>query len=247
MGSKAPVVGGSRIDAFGYAPHNLVLITDKKDNLYEERVDDEVTDGDILNFATQGQLQSIVVRMRGNDPIVLAGRQRTKRALIINDLIGLHAYKGHLTSVLTAIRRIRANEKLLKTIVTVCPHGIKRLVAAMRNAGTDATALGIATAENEYREDDVLERKIRRAQRLAELGTTVEEMCTMFRGVHRTTIQRWLTTSLSAPAQKKARAKRPNGKQVAELYEKVKKDGTKREAEIVAWFLGKGDVPGFFE
>ncbi len=245
MGSKAPVIGGSRIDAFGYAPHNLVLITDKKDDLYDERIEDEVTDEDILNFATLGQLQNIVVRMRGNDPLVLAGRQRTKRALVINDLVGLHAYKGHLMPVLAAIRRIRADAKLLKTIVAVCPNGIKRLVATMRNSGSAATALGVATAENEYRQDDVLERKIRRAQRLAELGTSVDEMCVMFRGVHRTTIQRWLTTSLSAPAKRKERAKRPNVKQVTELYAKVKKDGTKREAEIVAWFMGEGDAPDF--
>lgn len=245
MGSHKKVVGGSRVDAFGYAPHDLVLITDKKDDLYDERVEDEVPDEDVLNFASQGQLQNLVVRLRGSDPLVIVGRQRTKRALIINDLVGLHAYKGHVTSVLQATRRIRANGDLLKAIIEVCPRGIKRLTASMRNGGTDGTALGIATAENEYREDDPLERKIRRAQRLAELNVTVPEMCTMFKGVHRTTIQRWLKMNLSAPAKKKVRAKRPNGKQVADLYEKVKKEGTKREQEIVAWFLGKGDAPDF--
>lgn len=245
MGSHKKVIGGSRVDAFGYAPHDLVLITDKKDPLYDERVEDEVTDEDVLNFATHGQLQNLVVRVRGNDTVVVVGRQRTKRALIINDLVGAHAYKGHITSVLQAIRRIKANEDLTKAIISVCTRGIKRLTASMRNSGTDGTALGVATVENEYREDDPLERKIRRAQRLAELGVTVPEMCTMFRAVHRTTIQRWLKMNLSAPAKKKDRAKRPNGKQVAELYDTVKKEGTKREQEIVAWFLGKGDKPDF--
>src|SRR5262245_38938036 len=85
--------------------HDLVL-----DGIPDERLEDDITDERLMNFALSGQLQAVLVRPKNGTLEVVEGRQRVKRALVINHLAGRHAYRGPLKAVQPATARLPARD-----------------------------------------------------------------------------------------------------------------------------------------
>lgn len=176
--------------------HELVL-----DAIPDERLDDPITDERIMNFAVSGQLQAVLVRPHDGKLAVVEGRQRVKRALVINHLVGRHAYRGPLKSVKAAIDRLTGTD-IGKRIVEECPRGMKVLVTVHR--GDEQQAIRDSVVANEHRDDDPLERKVRKAKRLAKQGFSPAEIAGDF-GVSEQTIGRWLARDPDAKRVKKMR------------------------------------------
>ncbi len=78
-----------RSDCLWFRPEDLVLVTDKESLFYDPRVELPVDDGLVQNilFNNQGVLQPIIITKDGDNPVVLAGRQRVKAALRANELL----------------------------------------------------------------------------------------------------------------------------------------------------------------
>lgn len=173
------------------------------DAIFDERLDDPVTDEAILNFAIVGQLQPAIVRPNAKETAfeVVDGRQRVKRALIINDLVGRYQYKGQLASVREACARLRGTD-ICKRIADECPSGVKVKVTPHRG---DAKSSEIASVSaNEMRHDDDIDRKVRKAIRLSKSGFDNAEIAQAM-GRTELTISRWLGRNSSEKREKKAR------------------------------------------
>lgn len=223
--------------------HELVL-----DGLPDERLNDEIADEAILNMAALGQLQPVLVRANGKGLEVVEGRQRVKRALVINHLAGRHAYEGPLSSVKKAINRLTGSN-LGKRVIAEAPKGIKVLVTVHR--GDEKEAMRAAVAANEHRHDDALERKIRKAKRLAKQGFAPEEIAEDF-GVSVATAKRWLTVEADKP--KGTRGKQstaPTRAKLSAYHERLTApDADEKAAKwapVFAWLAGKGSRAAVYE
>lgn len=71
-----------RSDCLWFDPEDLILITDKDSPFYDPRVELPVDKGLVQNilYNLQGVLEPVIICKDGDDPIVLAGRQRVKAA-----------------------------------------------------------------------------------------------------------------------------------------------------------------------
>jgi Homeodomain-like domain-containing protein len=185
-------------------PHELEVVDDPTDPFFDDRNELPVSDERIRNFVLVGQVQPISVKLRGGRLLVNAGRQRWKRATIINHVAGHRAYAGKLQSVLDAIKRIRGTD--LETLIADrCSAGMKLQFTLYR--GDEKEAAGASMSENEQRDEDPLINKIKRAQRLAKHGHTAQDIAD-YCGVSEQTAKKWLGRDLSAPpATRKPRAK----------------------------------------
>lgn len=78
----------SRLNAFTFDPDDLVLITDKKDPLYDVRVELPLKPEFVANVKAVGIIEPVVVRRVEDRAVVIDGRQRVKAARAINKEAG---------------------------------------------------------------------------------------------------------------------------------------------------------------
>lgn len=115
-----------RINAFSFAPEDLILIDDKNDPLYDPRVELPIDEAMVRSIMAHGVLEPILVRKDGDRAVVLDGRQRVKNAVEAN-------------------KRLKAEGGLL----------IKVPVMPRRGDDADAFSVMITTNEHRI-DDDVL-------------------------------------------------------------------------------------------
>jgi ParB family chromosome partitioning protein len=163
-------------DAYMFDPEDLVLVTDEKHPLFDERVHLPVSESLVMNMlyapdgkTPQGVLEPItVVRDPETGKVEVAvGRQRVKAAR-------------------------EANKRLKK-------QGAELLrVPAMIARANAHRGMAMLISENENRQDDTPLGRARKAQRFIELGHTEEEIAVLF-GVSKASIKNLLSL-LDAPA-----------------------------------------------
>jgi len=226
------------------APHELVLITDPKDPLFDKRVFLPLTDEAILNIAAVGYVQPVSARLRGNDALVVDGIQRTKRGLVINHVVGQHEYKGGIPAVREAIARLSdATSKIGRRIVELCPKGVKVPLSIHRGEERDAFAAKVSA--NEFRTDDALVERARKAQQMARHGHDEADIAATFAGVHVQTVKRWLAMDLDkerGPRKPRTKKAKPTAKRVGDVLSQGETwNMTQREQALLEWVLGKRD------
>jgi len=225
-------------------PHELKLITEKGDPLFDKRVFNSLDEVMIRNMVLVKQIQPVAVRMRGDEMVVAAGRVRVKRITVINHLSGAHLYKGTLWPVLEAIQKFKGSE-LEKLCADRCPHGMKVQYVLYR--GSEREATGAMASENTMREDYSLEDKIRMAHTLSGQGFSAEEIVNdgHIKGKSVATIKRWLKIDPDAiKPLGKAKTKsttRPSLKKTEKIATAGEADFSVREAALLDWFAGGKD------
>ena len=162
-------------DAYMFDPEDLVLVTDEKSPLYDERVHLPVDENLVLNimFAPDGVPQGVLepitaVRNTETGKVeVLVGRQRVKAAR-------------------------EANKRLKK-------RGLEPIrVPALIQRANAHRALGLIISENEIRQDDTPLGRAKKAQRYIALGRDESEIATLF-GISVASVKNMLGL-LDAPA-----------------------------------------------
>jgi ParB family chromosome partitioning protein len=143
-----------RKDALPFDPEDLVLVTDPKHTLFDERVHWPIDPDFLANVNHFGVIEPVIVRrngMKDGKPVleVIAGRQRVKASREANKL-----------------RRARGEP-------------IIYVYAILRRSG-DAEAAEISVSENEARADDTPMIRARKMGRLLDLGRTEEHLCVIF-------------------------------------------------------------------
>ncbi len=254
MGGQA--LDASRTPAFTFKPQDLILVTDPKERFYSPTVNDPVSDLDVLDCATRGILVSIRVRRTDRGSIVTAGRQRTKRALIVNALTGVAPYTGDLSSVVDAIERLKDSsigQRVVELAIKNFEQGGVMLFARAANSGTETEEEANGLVEDEMRRGgsgypwDV---RARRAVQLIERGQPIEVVAAGMQDVTVETLKRWIAKlnagETSAPKPKKERAPRatstrPKFKIVKKLYARAAEVGglSPREFAILDFVMGK--------
>jgi ParB family transcriptional regulator, chromosome partitioning protein len=162
-------------DAFMFDPEDLVLVTDEKHPLYDERVNLPIDEALVLNMlhapdgVPQGVIEPIsVVRNTETGKVEVAvGRQRVKAAR-------------------------EANKRLKK-------KGLEPIrVPALIVRANAHRAMGILISENEHRQNDTPLGRARKAQRYLDLGRDESEVATLF-GISAASVKNMLSL-LDAPA-----------------------------------------------
>ena len=162
-------------DAFMFDPEDLVLVTDEKSPLYDDRVELPVDESLVLNimFAPDGTPQGVlepINAMRNSETgkvEVIDGRQRVKAAR-------------------------EANKRLKKA-------GLEPIwVPAMLKRTNGQGAMGMLISSNEHRQDDSPLGKAKKAQRYLDLGRTEADIATLF-GISQASVKNMLAL-LDAPA-----------------------------------------------
>lgn len=217
-------------------PHELTVVDDPNDQLYDERLDLlPVTDERIRNFVLVGQIQPVAVQVHGDDLAIADGRERWKIATVINHVAGVHPYEGKNKPVREALRRLKGTA-MEKLIADRCAQGIKLQFVLNRSKGG---AL-VTTSANEQRDDDPLATKMRRAQRMASQGHQPKDIADAF-GKTEQTIKAWIARDLDKPREKKAKvAGRPGAHALAAMAENTVL--VPREADLLKWAAGAMDT-----
>lgn len=162
-------------DAYMFDPDDLVLVTDEKSPLFDERVELPLDENLVLNlmFAPDGVPQGVlepilVVRNAETGKVeVMDGRQRVKAAR-------------------------EANKRLKKA-------GLEQIrVPGMVSRARGHQAMGMLISANEHRQDDSPLGKAKKAQRYLELGRDESEIATLF-GISKASVKNLLSL-LDAPA-----------------------------------------------
>lgn len=155
---------GTRLNAFGMDPEDLVVIGYDTDDgpehpLFDERAKLALSEEMINSIMLQGILEVVLVRKNGDKAEVVAGRQRVKNAR-------------------------EANKRLKK-------QGSEQVrVPCMVRKGDDGVVMGISISENEIREDDPLTIKAAKLERYLGTGKSEQEAAVIF-GVSLQTIKNW--------------------------------------------------------
>lgn len=162
-------------DAYMFDPDDLILVTDEKSPLFDERVELPLDENLVLNlmFAPDGVPQGVlepilVVRNAETGKVeVMDGRQRVKAAR-------------------------EANKRLKKA-------GLEQIrVPGMVSRARGHQAMGMLISANEHRQDDSPLGKAKKAQRYLELGRDESEIATLF-GISKASVKNLLSL-LDAPA-----------------------------------------------
>jgi len=162
-------------DAYMFDPDDLVLVTDEKSPLYDERVHLEVSESLVLNMmhAPDGVPQGVL------EPITVARNTETGKVEVV---IGRQRVK--------AARE--ANKRLKK-------QGVEQFrVPAMIQRVNAYRGMGMIISENEHRQDDTPLGRARKMQRYLELGRDESEVAVLF-GVSAASVKNLLSL-LDAPA-----------------------------------------------
>jgi ParB family chromosome partitioning protein len=80
MGVKNTYGSKARGDVLFFDPEDLVIVTDKANALYDERVEFEVDEKTVRNIMVNGVLQPVLGRRNGEKVEIVAGRQRVLAA-----------------------------------------------------------------------------------------------------------------------------------------------------------------------
>lgn len=134
-------------DMLLFDPEELVLVTDEKSDLYDDRVQWEPSEALILNVAHYGILEPVIVRKNpetGKTEVV-DGRQR--------------------------VRACRAANKILKKR----GEELHRVPAVVRRGDAGST-IGVMISANEQRAEDTPLNRARKASRMLERGKSEEEV-----------------------------------------------------------------------
>lgn len=196
-------------------PHELAVILDEEDPLFDARLYLPIKDEAVLNFAACGQVQPIAVRARGDEMVVVDGLQRWKRAMVINHLAGRCEYTGKIKSIAEAIERLK-DSPIGRRIVELAPRGMKLYVSVYR--GDERESLGAKVSANVWREDDAKAEYIRKAQQMARHAFSVEDIAAAL-GKSEATIEKYLNADPDKPATRKAKGKhvKPGAKRLGEI------------------------------
>jgi len=162
-------------DAYMFDPEDLVLVTDEKSPLYDERVELPIDEALVLNimFAPDGVPQGVLepVNATRNPETgaveVIDGRQRVKAAR-------------------------EANKRLKQ-------QGLEPVwVPAMLKRTNAHSAMGMMISSNEHRQNDTPIGKAKKAQRYIDLGRDEAEVATLL-GISKASVKNLLSL-LDAPA-----------------------------------------------
>ncbi len=164
-----------KTDVYYFDPADVVLVEDQKSALYDERVDNEVKEGLVLNmmFAPDGVPQGVLTVLAGRRNAetgkieIVDGRHRTKAAREANKRLK----KAGLEPIRLPVQLKRSNDQ--------------RLMAMMISA-------------NEHSTEDSPMNKAKKMQRYVELGRDEKELAALF-GMSEASVKNHLRL-LEAPA-----------------------------------------------
>lgn len=162
-------------DTYMFDPEDVVLVTDEKHPLYDERVNLPVDESLVLNimFAPDGVPQGVI------EPISVARNSETGKVEVI---VGRQRVK--------AARE--ANRRLKKA-------GLEPVrVPALIQRVNAHRAMGMLISENELRQDDTPLGRAKKAQRYLDLGRDTKEIAVLF-GISEASVKNMLGL-LDAPA-----------------------------------------------
>jgi hypothetical protein len=131
-------------------PDDLTLVTDPHDPCFDPRVALPLREQDLSNVAKHGIIEPVVARRRGDQIIILDGRQRVRWGREIN-------------------RRLREQGSELMRVPVV-----------FRAPEDDREAIEVAVSANSVRSDDGPFDKARQAAKLLKLGRTIDEIAVSF-------------------------------------------------------------------
>jgi DNA-directed RNA polymerase specialized sigma24 family protein len=226
-----------RTVAFAAHAHELTVITDPKDPLYDRSIHDLIADSFLLSIATHGVLQDLKAQDRNGTPIVVFGKQRWKAATVIDHLVGAHLYKGKIAPVVDAIDRHRNSDLGKRIIELVGAKGIRLTVRPLAPAGGAAKVRKVMGAENAHRRAVTPQENAFNAQRLDALGVSHEEIAEDL-GVPLSSISRLLKLDPDAPPKaRKARTTlvRPGAKKLEAARDAI---GPGDGWLVLDWVLG---------
>lgn len=145
-----------------FDPEDLLLVTDPKSPLFDERVNLPVSEALVRNIMHHGVLETIIVRKNpetGKTEVV-AGRQRVKATREANVRLAAQGCE------------------------TICiPATVRR--------GDDGSLAGVMVSENEIREDDTPLGRAKKMERLLALGKSEDDLAVLF-GCTKTTVKNTL-------------------------------------------------------
>jgi ParB family chromosome partitioning protein len=162
-------------DAYMFDPEDLVLVTDEKSSLYDERVKLPVDEALVLNimFAPDGVPQGVL------EPVNVARNAETGKVEVIDGRQRVKAAR-------------EANKRLKK-------KGLEPVwVPAMIKRTNPHSAMGMLISSNEHRQNDSPLGKAKKAQRYIDLGRDESEIATLF-GISVASVKNMLSL-LDAPA-----------------------------------------------
>lgn len=208
MGGTQALVA-ARTPAFTFEPNKLTIITDHADPLYDPRLNLPIRRAMLIDIAVRGIHTPISVRRRGKLNIVVAGKQRTKHAVVLNALVAGIKYEGILASVRDAIHEFGADADLVKQLAAFTGGKPLRIRAVAANSGEDLAARMLMRSENAQRVGDAKAERIRAIRDEVErFGTPVDELAAA-EGVSEATVKRWLKSDPDAKPKKRGKATRP--------------------------------------
>ena len=145
-----------------FDPEDLLLVTDPKSPIFDERVNLPVSESLVRNIMHHGVLETIIVHKNpetGKTEVV-AGRQRVKATREAN---------------------VRLKAQGCETICI--PATVRR--------GDDGSLAGVMVSENEIREDDTPLGRAKKMERLLALGKSEDDLAVLF-GCTKTTVKNTL-------------------------------------------------------
>lgn len=149
--SKSAYGAKGRTNVLTFDPEDVVVVTDPKSALYDERVNLPVDENMVKNLMFHGQIKPVVIRKNPEtgQTEVVAGRQLTRAMREANKRL-----------------RERGEEPLLLQAT------IKR--------GDDGTLAGIVASENAIRQAESPLHIAKKMERLLGLGKTEKDLCVIF-------------------------------------------------------------------
>jgi ParB family chromosome partitioning protein len=162
-------------DAYMFDPEDLILVTDEKSPLYDERVKLPLDEALVLNimFAPDGVPQGVL------EPVNVARNAETGKVEVIDGRQRVKAAR-------------EANKRLKK-------KGLEPVwVPAMIKRTNPHSAMGMLISSNEHRQNDTPLGKAKKAQRYIDLGRDESEIATLF-GISVASVKNMLSL-LDAPA-----------------------------------------------
>lgn len=164
----ATLNGASKTDMFLCPTNVLTLVTDTTHELYDPRVEFDVDENLVKNIMVHGVIEPVVVRNAGNG--------------VYEVVDGRQRYKA----VCEANRRLEAEGK----------EAIR--VPAILRRGSTSDLFGVSVSANECRKSDELLMKADKANKLLNMGKTVEEVA-IINGVTIQAVGMWLQLTNLSP------------------------------------------------
>ena len=167
-------------DVYMFDPDDLVIVTDAKSPLYDERADLALDEGLVLNimFAPDGVPQGVL------EPILVARNAETAKVEVIDGRQRVKAAR-------------EANKRLRKQGLGSQSDALIR-VPAMVQSANGHRLMGMLISSNEHRQNDTPLGRAKKAQRYLDLGRDETEIGVLL-GISKTSVKNLLSL-LDAPA-----------------------------------------------